>query len=140
MTVAVFALLGLLVASTIAISMKGARKSEATIKVRESLDYALAIVERQIRNADDVISATALRVDYHDAEGVLAYFSCEGFPGPDAYLASGSATMRLTTPEAPLSDCSFTYTPGTATVPSRIQIDLDSGSVSVTTTIDLRAY
>ena len=50
--IGIFALLGTLVAQILITSMRASRKSESINMVRGSLDYAISVMERQIRNAD----------------------------------------------------------------------------------------
>ena len=141
MTMTIFALLGMIVTSAIALSMKGTRKGESTIKVRESLDYALAIIERQLRNAEKVepcSNSDPHVLNYLDRDGAATSFSCVGVGGADGYLASGSA--RLTTTDAAISACSLVCQTGTYSTPPQVQVDLTSGSVTLTTKIDLRTY
>lgn len=141
MTITIFALLGLIVTSAIALSMKGTKKGESTIKVRESLDYAVSVIERQLRNAEKVEpcpNTDLQRLDYYDSAGAATFFSCVGVGGADGYVASGSA--RLTTADAAISACSFTCLVGTAASPPQVQIEISSGTVSLTTKIDLRTY
>ena len=136
--VTIFALLGMLVTSAIALSIKGSQKSETAVKVRENLDYALGIMERQLRGAEAVsgCSGDGLSVSYTSQEGNLSSFACVDVATANGYVASGSA--RLTSTEVPVSACAFTCLPTDS--PTQIQIDISSGLVSLTTKIDLRVY
>lgn len=141
MTITTFALLGMMVTSAVALSMKGSKKGESTIKVRESLDYALAIIERQLRNAEKVEpcpNPNPQVLAYYDLKGAATSFSCVNAGGADGYLASGSA--RLTTTDAAISNCSLVCQTGTYSTPPQVQIDITSGSVTLSTKINLRTY
>lgn len=135
-TVAIFAVLGILIGRIVLVTLRGSNKSEAMIKVRENLDYAVAVMERQIRNAEMVSpcpNASVSRIDYRDAIGMASYFSCT-IAGNDSYLASGSS--RLTSNEVYITSCNFICSPAQDNKQTSVTIDLearDSRSLSIET-------
>jgi Tfp pilus assembly protein PilE len=149
--VAVFAILGLLVARVTLVTLRGSNKSEALIKVRENLDYAMAVMERQIRNAEGVTcpNTSPTKLEYKDDRDFATYFACVmSGGGGDSYVASGSA--RITNNEIVITACTFTCTPSTGLNQDSVSINLEardarstsieSAKVSATTQIFLRTY
>lgn len=150
--ISIFAVIGLLSTRSIFLTLRGARKSESQVKVRENLNFALAVVERQIRNAEDVnCTASTTLLTYTALEGVQSTFSCvTTVVGgvTDKYIASGAG--RLTSTELTLSTCSITCTQATANKPPTVKISLvavdnttssvEKGSVTVSTEISPRNY
>jgi type II secretory pathway pseudopilin PulG len=135
-----FAVLGIIVTRSILFSVKGTQKGELTIKARETIDYAIAVIERQLRNAESVIpcpNPVSTTLSYYDNAGDLSEFSCNDL-NAQGYLASGSA--RLTNSDIDISDCSFTCIPGSASTPPQVEIDIASGGITFAAKIDLRTY
>ena len=148
--VAIFSVLGVLVSRVILTTLRGSNRSGSSVRVRENLDYALAVMERQIRNAEDASpcpNADPLRIDYRNESGTATYFACVS-PGANGYVASGSA--RLTSDEVTISSCSFTCFPASGRVPPSVSINLEAKDVNAvgieaavvtaTTRIFLRTY
>jgi prepilin-type N-terminal cleavage/methylation domain-containing protein len=145
--ISIFAVIGILSTRSIFLTLRGARKSESQVKVRENLNFALAVVERQIRNAEDVnCTASTTALTYTALEGVQSTFTCTA--GADKYLASGAG--RLTSTEITLTTCTITCTQSTANKPPTVKISLvaqdnttssvEKGSVTVETEISPRNY
>jgi len=148
--ITIFAILGMLVTSSVILTIKGTKKSEAMIRVRENMDYSLGIIERQIRQAKSIPvcpNLDPLRIDYLDQEGAQSFFACNSIGNIGSYIASGSA--RLTTDNVIITDCSFTCNLGNNNPPV-ISVSLSikdallsgaSGFASTTSTqIYLRNY
>ncbi len=149
--ITVFAVLGILATRAILLSLVGSRKGDAQIKVRENVDYAVSVMERQLRNAESVspcleIPEPVSVINYNDSDNNPSSFTCNIIEG---YIASGSA--RLTSDEIEITSCTFTCTEGTASTPPKVAIDIkaqDAGtqgskegsSVTVATEINLRTY
>ena len=149
--VAVFAVLGVLISRITILTLRGSNKSDDVVKVRENLDYAIAIMERNIRNADKVSPCPNIdptRIDYIANGGLASSFSCVGTGTDESYVASGSA--RLTGTDVKINSCSFTCIPEAGVVPPSVIIDLtasetnsgdvDNAVVSTSTKILLRSY
>ncbi len=149
--ITIFAVLGIIVTRSVALSIGGSRKSESLVRVRENLNYSLAIIERQIRNANSVSqcpNADTTRIDYKDQDGNSTFFSCVNLGGSDPYVASGSA--RLTSDAIQITSCTFTCVAATSTNPALITVSvaakdtsatgLQNATVSTTTQIYLRNY
>lgn len=148
--ITVFAVLGLLSTQAILLTLRGANKSESSIKVRENLDYAVAVMERQLRNAESVTSCDDNEIDYKDINNNPATFSCVIGSGADSsetpadsdmpdtsdtpdtqsvepntgYIASSSA--RLTSSDIIVSQCSFSCTTAENGVPPSVTIDISA--------------
>ena len=148
--VAIFAVLGLLISRVILTTLRGSNRSDSLVKVRDNLDYALSVMERQIRNAESVSpcpNPDTTRVDFRDSNGIATYFACTNV-GATGYVASGSA--RLTNDEVAITACSLICTAGTGGVPPAIDISLEARGanqtgveraiVTIATKIFLRTY
>lgn len=141
----IFAVIGILATESIALSIRGSKRSESTISVRENLNYSLAVIERALHNAESVNCPSSTSISYTDAISQPADFTCDLASG---YVASSSA--RLTGSDVFVTDCSFSCTPGGAGVPPSVVISLtaqDAGlsgleqaQITTTTQIMLRAY
>ncbi len=120
--VTIFATLGVIVSSSLILTIQGTKKSESLIRVRENLNYSLAVIERNIRNANEIIGcpySNASQITYLDKNGISTSFSCVGVGQPDSYIASGSAALaRLTSNTIKITSCSFTCTQDSSNPPS----------------------
>lgn len=144
---AIFAMLGIVLAQVLFSTLRETRKTDATSKVRSNLDYAFGVIERQVHNAKEVTSCPAGVINFKDQLGNLTSFSCLNI-GVDGYIASGSA--RLTSNDVSVTSCNLTCDLGTGNILSSVTISLtaksknseekDSGTVDVTTKVFLRNY
>ena len=151
--VAIFAILGIIVARAVILTIGGSKKSESLIKVRENLDYAVGVAERQIRNANSIVNCATQPQDtsvinYLDQDGIASSFSCVNIGSASGYVASGSA--QLTSDAVNVTACSFTCAIGTSTNPDTVSVTLEAkdaqasgvqgADVTVATQISLRNY
>ncbi len=127
--ITIFAMLGLLISGSLILSIRGAKKSESMIKVRENLNYAVAVVERNLRNASSITNCidADTTISYLDQYGKAGSFSCE-FGQNGGYLASGSGKIRITAEDIDLGSCNFTCD-GTNNPPS-VVVDLEGAYVN----------
>lgn len=123
--ITVFSILAILATIAILSTLRGSRKSEALIRVRENVDYSLAVMERNIRNAESFVNcgSETKAISYLDENGRSSSFSC----GAD-YIASGSA--RLTSEEVEVFSCTFTCDDSTA--PPSVEISVGARDASAT--------
>lgn len=141
--ITVFSILAILATMAILLTLRGARKSEALIRVRSNVDYSLAVMERNIRNAESFINCGSETdaISYLDEDGSLSSFSCE-----DDYIASGSA--RLTSEEVEIFSCSFTCDDSTSPPSVEMSIGardanatgIEGAQMTTSTKIFLRTY
>lgn len=151
----VFAILAIVATQTLTLSLRGSKKSESVSKNRENIQYAVNVMDRLLRNARDITCATpspatSNRVDYIDEYGNAAYFSCQTV-GTDTFIASNSATARLTSNTVRITNCSavFSCTNGVG-VPDSVDIRVigqdanvvgaEGSTVDISTKILLRNY
>ncbi len=148
----IFAVIGVLTTSAVSLTLRSGKKSDSLVRVRESVNYSMAVLERQIRNADSIVSCTGLPVttlSYVSMEGVATSFSCIT-SGSDKYIASGSANLRLTSTEISVTGCSFVCTQLNLNSPPIIKVSItaedssstsaEKGSISTVTEIVARNY
>lgn len=150
--VSIFAVLGILITRSVILSVAGSRRSESQIKVRESLNYSLSVIERQLRNANSIPNSSCPNLDttylaYNDQNGSPGSFSCAA-SGGIGYIASGSA--NLTGSGINVIGCSMACVPGIGENPPVVTISLkaqdvsavgvQNASVTLNTKINLRNY
>lgn len=151
--VAVFSILGIVVTRSVLLTLRGSKKSESQVKVRENLSYSLSVIERQLRNADTITTTCPNTTDtsvinYIDEFGNPASFSCQDIGGSDSHIASGSA--RLTASDVSIISCSFECSPEDNGAPPFIDVSIsardanavgiEGAEVTSTTKIYLRNY
>lgn len=150
LVVALFSILGVIITRSVLLTLRGSKRSESTLKVRENISYSLGVVERQLRNADSIVECpnpdTSV-IDYVDEFGNSTNFSCEDI-GTDGYIASSSA--RLTSDEVEITSCSFSCVQGNSANPPAVTVSIsaedadvtgiEGASVTTSTTIFLRTY
>jgi prepilin-type N-terminal cleavage/methylation domain-containing protein len=144
--VAVFSILAILATQSLALSLRGSRKSESIVHVREELSRAMSVMERQIRNASRVVCTDADTLTYTDQyynQGET--FQCV-IAGTDSYIASSSA--RITSPKVRVScgavfSCAGT-SPESVTVTlvgeDASAVGVEGASVTISTKVNLRTY
>jgi prepilin-type N-terminal cleavage/methylation domain-containing protein len=108
--ITIFAILGIIVSGALILTLRSGRKTESQIRVRENINYSLAVIERNIRNANTLTcpNPDLTIINYWDQNGVPSSFACKDLGGTDPYIASGSA--RLTSSSIKVVECSFTCT------------------------------
>jgi len=149
--ISIFAILGILITQSVILSVSGSKKSESLVRVRESLNYSLSVMERQIRNADSIPDCPNLDTTYlayTDQDGNSTYFQCLLNPNAIGTIASGSAS--LTGSDVNVTGCSLACTPGQGSNPSTVTISLEAkdsqstgaqnSAVTLTSQINLRNY
>jgi prepilin-type N-terminal cleavage/methylation domain-containing protein len=148
----VFSILSIVVAQTLAVTLRGSRKSESQVQARENIQYAISVIDRSVRNARRLTcSGQTNTLSYIDEYGVAASFQCVSASG-NYYIASNSA--RLTSDSVNVTNCvspsyAFTCIQNTG-VPDEVNIAItaidsnvtgaEGSSVSVTKKILLRNY
>ena len=152
--VTIFAILGIIVTSSVILTLAGTKKSESLIRVRDNLNYSLSVMERNIRNANSIpvcpfpASDNDKVIRYLDQNGRPATFSCVNTGSSGSYIASGSA--QLTSDTIKITNCTFACTPSDANTPPLVLIDLtvkdasssgvQNAEVTAQTQIYLRNY
>jgi len=154
--VTIFAILGVIVSSSLMLTLRGAKKSESLIKVRENLNYSLAVIERNLRSAETISDCTnsdTKKITYLDQNKISTSFFCVNTGAANSYIASGSAiptSVKLTSDSIKIVSCSFTCAHPDLSNPPSITIDLtvqdasgtgiESSVVSAKSQIYLRNY
>ena len=137
----IFSVIAVLSTQSIFNTLRNSRKAEETAKVRTNLEYAAAIMERNLRNSldFDCNDATATKVVYTDEfNNDDVFFECIQPADGIGYIASGSAdidnpqlTVRLTNDTVDV-DCSsvFAYVPTCPIPPTQVNIFLNASGVN----------
>lgn len=132
--IAIFAILSVVATQSVFLTLRGSRKSESTVDVKENLDRALSIIERHFYAAKklDCVSSTSTEIVYSDLYGTIPNptFSClETAPGGDpGYIASGSSNIRLTPELIDVTSCQFTCIPKSPDLPGSVEISVTAHS------------
>jgi prepilin-type N-terminal cleavage/methylation domain-containing protein len=132
--ISIFAVIGVLTTSAVSLTLRGGKKSDSLVRVRENVNYSLAVIERQIRNSDVITTCTGSptsTISYTSLEGISTSFSCVT-PGTSGYIASGSA--RLTSTDISITSCSFTCTQIDANNPPSIRVSVSAEDATSTST------
>jgi prepilin-type N-terminal cleavage/methylation domain-containing protein len=141
----VFALLAMIASQALILTLRGGKKSTNVTKVRESVDFALAVIERQLHNASEVTPCPNSDTDYLeylDERGEIAFFSCE-----EGFVASSSA--RITSEGVEVTKCSIECFQPESGLPY-VEVNLsaresdsqgvESARVTSSTRVNLRIY
>ena len=113
------------------------------------MSYSLAVMERQLHNADSVTCPSSTSISYTDEFSPSNItFTCNLLDPDDGYIASGSA--RLTGSEINVTACSFFCDSGGAGIPPFVSIsitakdkdavELEGAQFTTNTRINLRTY
>lgn len=148
--ITIFAVIGLLSTRSIFLTIRGAKKSDSLIRVRENVNYSLSVIERQIRSAQSVVcpNPSTSKIDYVPTDtDNQSSFSCVSV-GTGGYIASDSA--RLTSSDVSVTSCTFTCAQADINTPPVVKISVsaqdavsqtvEKGTVSIDTQITLRNY
>jgi len=146
--ITIFAVIGILSTRSVFLTLRGAKKSDSLVRVRENVNNALSVIERQIRNSEKVTCpSTGTTLSYVSLEGTSTNFTCQSV-GVDGYISSGSA--RLTSSDISITSCSITCSQSTLNVPPLVTIaitaedktstSVEKGSITTETQIVGRNY
>lgn len=147
--ITIFAVIGLLSTRSVFLTIRGAKKSDSLVRVRENVNYSLAVIERQLRSAETIDCPNALttQIDYVTLEGLDSSFTCQSI-GSGGYIASDSA--RLTSEDISVTNCSFSCSQQDINNPPVVDVlieaedsesqTVEKGTVSIQTQIILRNY
>lgn len=153
--VAIFAILAILTTQAVILTIRGSKKTESLVRVRENLNYSMGIIERQIRNSDSVTDCTnedTTSITFTDQDGNPSKLSCINVvpDSNDGYIASGSASLRLTSDTVNVTSCSFYCDDSSTNSPPSVSVYLEAqdkatsgiqgSKVSVSNRIYLRSY
>lgn len=149
--VTLFALIGALVSQSTVVSLVSSRKSDASAKVRENLNYAYGVLERKLRGAQSVPTCngtTQSSINFLDEDGVQSSLSC-GL-GNSITLTTPSGSMNLTSQDVNIPVCEFTCSQPNTNLPPQIRVRISGRSAQITgvedttvtldTSINLRVY
>ncbi|KKQ98745.1 MAG: General secretion pathway protein H [Candidatus Woesebacteria bacterium GW2011_GWB1_39_12] len=136
--VAVFSILAIVATQSLSSSLRGSKKSESQVIVRENVDFALSTMERLLRNAKSITScsptSTLIYIDEYEKPGVTS-FQCIT-SGTDTYIASVSGSpavsVRLTSPDVRITNCSIFVVCQNLTKPHSVDISIQAERSGVT--------
>src|SRR3990167_2752750 len=103
----VFALLAVISSQALILTLQGAKKSSNLATVRENVDFAMQIIERQLHNASEVTpcpNVDSQTLTYKDQNGEVSTFSCiEDSPGLPPYVQIDLAARNTNVDTGPAS-------------------------------------
>lgn len=106
--VLVFSILGIVITSVVSSTLRNSGKSEHSVVIRENVNYAMGVMERQIRNAEEVICDSDTELTYISSVGSEETFEC--------IESSGIGRIESTNPSGNLTndsvdiDCNDIFT------------------------------
>lgn len=149
--IAVFGFISIVASQTIISTLRGTKKADSIARVRQNLDYAMGVMERQIRSAKAITStcngSVSDNISFTDQYGNAVTFSCVGVNpyGDPSSIASSSASLTGT--DITISACSFVCTPSSQATPPSVMVGITAADttnqgtkISVTTQVTLRTY
>jgi prepilin-type N-terminal cleavage/methylation domain-containing protein len=124
----VFSTLAVLATQSIALTLRGSRKSEAMSEVRSNVEYAMNVMERLLHNAKgfDCSASSGSQLIYEDEYGEIAEFTCES---TGEYIASNSA--RLTSGSVRITNCNIFSSCQSVSAPHSIDIGITAEAVDL---------
>lgn len=151
----IFSVLVTLVTQSIALTLRGSRKSENISDVRAELEHVLSAMERNLRSAKEIsacpATANTKRVEFTDQWGNTgSAFECDSSDATDGFIASGSARITSNEINVDCANSSFTCTLSSTGTPDKVGIILsaekkdtsgvEGSSITITTQIITRSY
>ncbi len=126
-------------------TLRSSNKSKSLTMVKQNGDYALAVMERLIRDSEKVITnsdgslcTTGMnKVKTKRLDGSEVEFSCDGEGTVDGLIASNSA--RLTGSNVKLDSCSFDCSSEGEFYPQVVTINFTLSQAMVTTRLEEQA-
>jgi prepilin-type N-terminal cleavage/methylation domain-containing protein len=111
--IGIFAIFLMIVTQSIVLTLRGSKKSESVVNVKEELEYASNTIERNLASAQKVTcTGNPQEIQYISRYGPQGTFSCLDISGADPRIASssGATTYRLTSNKISITACNFTCT------------------------------
>ena len=158
----IFAILALLVSGIILQSVRNTQKSESLSNVRSELDNVVLVMERHLRNSDNMVGIEGTLpiqgIQYTDPTGVEARFVCIDDAGLGVMKVASQSTdpdwddttFDLTSDKVNITNCEFVVDIGTYDIPDKVKViieaeaagitGVESGEVKVETILNLRNY
>lgn len=107
--VLVFSILGLVITRVVVTTLRNTGKSENNLILRENVNYALGVIERNIRNADEIISCTGgSTLTYRSTSGSVESYVCDDSSGIGRIISSELDGNFITNEEISV-DCSTVF-------------------------------
>jgi len=132
--VAIFAVLAIVSTQAIIVTLTNSRKAESSVQTRESLQYIVSVLERSLRNANNVISASSDRIIYTDENNASSVFQCV-----DATANSNTGRLLLNSSQVSSQDititnCNFSMVAGTSDMSDRVMVSISGKAKNLTGT------
>lgn len=145
----IFAIIMFVTVQTLASTFKSTTKSENEVSVRENIDYALNVMERNLRNSAslDCANSDSQTLSYTDQYNNQVSFYCDSSVNR---IASASAYITTSDIHVDCTGVVFVCDSGGLSVPPSVSISLsawnadaagaDQSVVNAQTTVQLRSY
>lgn len=99
-------------------TLRANRKSESLARIKQSGDYAIKIMAREIRNAQ-VVDTCGLSMSSISLDGAATVFTCNNVQG---YIEKDGASLTTGGSDIALNSCSFSCDLGTGGSPDSVTI------------------
>lgn len=132
--IGIFAVLGAIAAQSIAFSLRNSRKASSVIEGRQNLQYAVSVIERRLRNAQEITSClpTGSTLSYTDEDGKPATFSCQDVGVAGSVGAVTSNLERVTSTNVNVTSCSFNCVVNGVGIPPTVTVSLEAHDAATT--------
>lgn len=148
--ISVFSILGLLVSRIVIQTLRTTNKTDATVRVRENVDYALSVMERQIRNSSpdpNNPSCTLTGVGFDDADGNASFSYVNN---AILWMRGDGTSSNLTGSDVNITGATFTCNPKSGSALASVVVAIsavdakatgaEGAQVTKSSTIYLRNY
>jgi type II secretory pathway pseudopilin PulG len=112
--IGIFAIFLMIVTQSVVLTLRGSKKSESVVNVKEELEYASNSIERNLSSARTVTcTGNPQEIQYVSRYGTQGTYSCLDIGGSDPRIASSSAsttgtdTYRITSSKISITSCTF---------------------------------
>lgn len=147
----IFSTIGILATQTLVLSLKGSKKSESLVRVKQNVEYSLSFMERALRTSKEIDSCTDERLQFLDQDSEVRYFHCDGTSiftdyaeAAHTQITSPDVEINCTSPMSPMFVCDTTSTPHSVEITIEASdasvIGAEGAQVSSSTRILMRNY
>ena len=126
LVLSIFSLIGVMITTILASSIRSVKKSQNLIKVKNATSRMVDVIERQIRAGKLVICPDSTKVQFTDGYGNSTYFDWDG----SSNMASGSATpVNLNPSDVQVTSAAFVCTPDAVTGRTVVDFSVTAKSI-----------
>lgn len=133
--IGLFALIGIVTSQAVLTTLKGSRVIDSEANIRQNVDYAMNIIERNLRNSKEITecpnTTDPTKIDYVDPSGQdqsIFYVSS----GDDRYVAVTSNDNRLTSNQVRVTNFSIICSPAIGNASAEVNVTITATDPNAT--------